>query len=67
MEVEAEKIWQGLVVVGLSQLLSHSEWEMETKLQQLNSKQNEGRESTEEFEEIELEVKQKLQDKKKKR
>lgn len=38
---------------------------METKLQQINSKQRKGRESTEGFEEMELEVKQKLQEKKK--
>lgn len=37
---------------------------METKLQQINSKQSKGRESTEGFEEMELEVKQKLQEKK---
>lgn len=40
---------------------------METRLQQLNSRHSKGRESTEEFEEMELEVKQKLQEEGKKR
>lgn len=40
---------------------------METRLQQLNSRHSKGRESAKEFEEMELEVKQKLQKECKKR